>query len=89
MAKCKKSGCTVTSPRRINQNGYCDKHSSPQKETSPPPADTSDSRLDRLESENVSLKQNLKLAFHHIKVLYTTLNDVMSAVNCTNYSNDD
>ena len=86
MPKCKEHGCTVTSARRINQDGYCDKHvrSTPAKKSN----DDLESRVTKLETENDSLKQLVRDMHHHIVQLYTGMNDMRKAVNVSNYTND-
>ena len=80
---CKYEGCIVTSPKRMNADGYCDKHANIAAEEA-----TVESRLTALEEENATLKQELLAHQRLIIELYKLNNDVRKAVNGNNYSND-
>ena len=99
MAKCKSSRCEVTSPKKLKNNGYCDKHQPAN--TDGPNAAGDDlltsllSRVSALEDENRSMRDEnrsmrsaLKAALGAIDTLYAQTNSQRCSINTSNYERD-
>ena len=83
MVNCAFTGCNVSSTRKILANGFCANHQDAAESV------LMSKRLEVVEAENAELKEHLKKTNNHVIILYKHLNTVISAVNRSNYQQDE
>ena len=84
MPKCQHPDCPVTSAKRIQDDGYCEKHSLEMANQQ----SYSKSEFEALKAENATLRSLLKEATGEIVKLSAGLNDVRASINTSNYERD-
>ena len=98
MAKCKLSNCEVTSPKKLKNNGYCDKHQHnaplPKVSTNEESADLQ-KQVETLQAENRTMRTELdtmkfalKAALSAIDGLHAHMNSQIGAMNTSSYERD-
>ena len=92
MPLCAYDGCDVSSPKKIQPDGYCNKHSELQKkliEDLRTKVATLEADNAKLKADNVSITNTLNQAVEEIKTLTKHVNDVRGAINTSNYQWDE
>ena len=82
MPKCQHVECSVTSPRRIQSDGYCEKHSLEQQHFD------AKQEVAALQAENAELRAILQLQTDEILKLNSRMNLHSSYINTANYERD-
>ena len=95
MRKCKANRCEVSSPSKLNNDGYCNKHkqskSSPVNTSSPTALDQNALLVERvatLEAENFEIKSALKAALNAIDEIHAHMNMQRTSINTSTYKRD-
>ena len=99
MPLCAYAGCEVSSPKRIQDDGYCAKHSDAQKNVLQDllnrvkalEDDNISLKADnnQLKADNVSLKNSLNYSLQELHSLGKHINSLQSSVNTSNYERDE
>ena len=84
MPKCKHLDCSVTSSKRLQSDGYCEKHSL---EMADQQYDIK-AEVERLKAENASLRSIVKQSAEEIIKLNARVNGMSANINTANYERD-
>ena len=93
MAKCRASRCEVSSPSKLNSDGYCSKHRSKVAPTQPKATLVEDNaalsiRIETLEAENKEMRTVLKQVLGALDGIHVHMNMQRASINEATYKRD-